>query len=47
MQRQRHVAMLTGGHPSALPTLYQRCEAAAVLEEDDLFAMLQCLAYLI
>ena len=45
MYRQADVTLLAAGHPAALAALHHGGESTAVLEEDDLFTLLQCLAY--
>ena len=44
---QRYVTVLAGGHPTTLAALDDRGKATAVLEQNGLFAVFQCLAYLI
>ena len=44
---QRYVTVLAGGHPTTLAALDDRGKATAVLEQNGLFAVFQCFAYLI
>ena len=47
MVGEADVAVLAFGYPAARVTLDHRCKAAAVLEEDDLFLLLQRLAHVL
>ena len=45
VQGELDVAVLTGGHPAALVALYLWGEASAVLEDDGLLSVVECLAH--
>ena len=47
MISQAHIAVLTFRHPAASTTFYHRCKSAAILKENDLFFLLQCLFHVL